>query len=311
MQAACDRQKSYANKKRKPMEFQVGDKVMLKVSPWKWDRTFWQTGEVNPKYVGPFKVLKQVRSVAYKLELPQELSRVHNTFHVFNLKKYHADESLAVSLDGLHIDDKLYNAPGHIIPLRPIFGGVTWNNAMRTNHQNFSNSRRNFSQTAVLIKSGIVPISTARHSSSKAAAPISTVRPINTAAPKPFVNIAQTRPNAFQKSHLLFRRPFYQQTTLNNRNLYNKVNTVKLNYVNTAKGKRVTSAVGEQRINVVQSLAYRIWRPKRHVIDHIFKNSGSYISLAIPGQTTTGKELSNPLMADSLPKTILPTKLMG
>ncbi|GJW40673.1 hypothetical protein Tco_0066518 [Tanacetum coccineum] len=68
----------------------------------------WQTGKLNPRYVGPFKVLEKVGSVAYKLELPQELSRVHNTFHVSNLKKCYANEPLAVPLDGLHIDDKLY-----------------------------------------------------------------------------------------------------------------------------------------------------------------------------------------------------------
>ncbi|GKA61150.1 putative reverse transcriptase domain-containing protein [Tanacetum coccineum] len=85
MQAARDRQKSYVDLKRKPMEFQVGDKVMLKVSPSK--------GVVG--------------EVAYKLELPKELSRVHNTFHVSNLKKCYADEPLAIPLDGLHFDDKL------------------------------------------------------------------------------------------------------------------------------------------------------------------------------------------------------------
>ncbi|GJY21402.1 putative reverse transcriptase domain-containing protein [Tanacetum coccineum] len=107
IQAARDRQKSYADLKRKPMEFQVGDKVMLKVSPWKGVVRFGKRGKLNPRYVGPFKVLERVGSVAYKLELPQELSRVHNTFHVSNLKKCYSDEPLAVPLEGLHIDDKL------------------------------------------------------------------------------------------------------------------------------------------------------------------------------------------------------------
>ncbi|GKB80306.1 ribonuclease H-like domain-containing protein [Tanacetum coccineum] len=152
-----------------------------------------------------------------------------------------------------------------------------WNNAMRTNHQNFSNSRRNFAPTAVLTKSGLVPISTARQSSSRAAAPVNTVRLIKTDAPKPFVNVAKTRPNAFQKSHSPFRRPFYQQTTLKNRNLNNKVNTVKVNSINTTKGKRVTSVVGEQGINAVKSKACWVWRSKLKVPDHVSKNSGSYI----------------------------------
>ncbi|GJV64075.1 putative reverse transcriptase domain-containing protein [Tanacetum coccineum] len=107
IQAARDRQKSYADLKRKPMEFQVGDKVMLKVSPWKGVVRFGKRGKLNPRYVGPFKVLERIGSVAYKLELPQELSRVHNTFHVSNLKKCYSDEPLAVPLEGLHIDDKL------------------------------------------------------------------------------------------------------------------------------------------------------------------------------------------------------------
>ncbi|GJU00477.1 hypothetical protein Tco_1110815 [Tanacetum coccineum] len=108
MQAARDRQKSYANLKRKPMEFQVGDKVMLKVSPWKGVVHFGKRMKLNPRYVGPFKVLEKVREVAYKLELPEELSKVYNTVHVSNLKKCHVDEPLAVPLDGLHLDDKLH-----------------------------------------------------------------------------------------------------------------------------------------------------------------------------------------------------------
>ncbi|GJZ43381.1 hypothetical protein Tco_0590636 [Tanacetum coccineum] len=90
-----------------------------------------------------------------------------------------------------------------------------WNNAMRVNHQNFSNSRRDFAPTAVLTKSGIVPISAARQSSSRAAAPASAARLINTAAPKPFVNVARPRPNAFHKLHSPYRTPFNQQTDPN------------------------------------------------------------------------------------------------
>ncbi|GKD59860.1 putative reverse transcriptase domain-containing protein [Tanacetum coccineum] len=108
IQAARDRQKSYTNLKHKPMEFQVGDRVMLKVSPWKGVVHFGKRGKLNPRYVRPFKVLEKVKFVAYKLELPQELSRVHNTFHVTNLNKCYADEPLAAPLNGLHIDDKLH-----------------------------------------------------------------------------------------------------------------------------------------------------------------------------------------------------------
>nr|GFC47683.1 putative reverse transcriptase domain-containing protein [Tanacetum cinerariifolium] len=108
MQAARDRQKSYADKKRKLMDFQVKDKVMLKVSPWKGVIRFGKRRKLNPRYVRPFRVLEKVGTVAYKLELPQELSRVHNTFHVSNLKKCYSDDPLTVPLDGLRIDDQLH-----------------------------------------------------------------------------------------------------------------------------------------------------------------------------------------------------------
>nr|GEW51267.1 retrotransposable element Tf2 [Tanacetum cinerariifolium] len=106
-QAACDRQKSYADLKQKLMDFQVGDKVMLKVSPWKWVVRFSKRGKLHPRYIGPFKLLSKVRDVAYRLELPQQLSQVHNTFHVSNLKKCLFDESLVIPLEGIHVDDKL------------------------------------------------------------------------------------------------------------------------------------------------------------------------------------------------------------
>ncbi|GJS52942.1 putative reverse transcriptase domain-containing protein [Tanacetum coccineum] len=108
IQAARDRQKSYANIRRKPMVFQVGDRVMLKFSPWKGAVRFGKRGKLNPRYVGPFKVIERVRTVAYKLELPQQLSRFHNTFHVSNLKKCLSDESLVIPLEELRVDDKLH-----------------------------------------------------------------------------------------------------------------------------------------------------------------------------------------------------------
>nr|GEX20863.1 hypothetical protein [Tanacetum cinerariifolium] len=107
IQVAQDRQKSHADRKRKPMEFKVGDRVMLKVSPWKGVVRFIKRGKLNPRYIGPFKVLAKVGDVAYRLELPQELSRVHHTFHVSNLKKCYADEPLAMPLEGVHIDKTL------------------------------------------------------------------------------------------------------------------------------------------------------------------------------------------------------------
>nr|GEU31107.1 putative reverse transcriptase domain-containing protein [Tanacetum cinerariifolium] len=107
IQAAQDRKKSYADLKRKLMEFEIGDMVMLKVSPWKGVVRFGKRGKLNMRYVRPFKVLAKVGKVAYRLELPQELSIVHHTFHVSNLKKCYADEILVMSLEGIHVDDKL------------------------------------------------------------------------------------------------------------------------------------------------------------------------------------------------------------
>nr|GEY50762.1 putative reverse transcriptase domain-containing protein [Tanacetum cinerariifolium] len=107
IQAARDRQKSYADVRRKPLEFQVGDRVMLKVSPWKGVVSFGKREKLNPRYIGPFKVLAKVGTVTYILKLPEQLSRFHSTFHVSNLKKYLSDEPLAISLDEVHIDDKL------------------------------------------------------------------------------------------------------------------------------------------------------------------------------------------------------------
>ncbi|GJY22138.1 hypothetical protein Tco_0394704 [Tanacetum coccineum] len=106
---------------------------------------------------------------------------------------------------------------------------LVWTNAMRVNHQKISNTRRNFAPTAVLTKSGLIPFSTARQSFSRKAAPVSAVRPFNTAVHKPFVNVAKPRTNVFQKAHSSLRRPFYQQTVLKNSNKVNTANVISVN----------------------------------------------------------------------------------
>ncbi|GKA60517.1 putative reverse transcriptase domain-containing protein, partial [Tanacetum coccineum] len=98
----------YGHLRRKPLEFQVGDKVMLKVSPWKGVIRFGKRGKLNPRYIRPFKIIAKLGTVAYRLELLEQLSRVHSTFHVLNLKKCMSNETLAIPLDEIQIDDKLH-----------------------------------------------------------------------------------------------------------------------------------------------------------------------------------------------------------
>ncbi|GJT89229.1 putative reverse transcriptase domain-containing protein [Tanacetum coccineum] len=96
-------------KDENPLEFQVGDKVIgLKVSPWKGVIRFGKRGKLNPRYIGPFKIIAKVGTVAYRLELLEKLNRVYSTFHVSKLKKCLADEPLAIPLDEIQVDDKLH-----------------------------------------------------------------------------------------------------------------------------------------------------------------------------------------------------------
>ncbi|GKA26595.1 putative reverse transcriptase domain-containing protein [Tanacetum coccineum] len=99
--------RNYANVRRKPLEFQIGDHVMLKVSPRKGIFQFGKRGKLNPRYIGSFKILERIGQVAYKLELPEELSNIHNTFYVSNLKKCLSDEFLIIPIKELQLNDKL------------------------------------------------------------------------------------------------------------------------------------------------------------------------------------------------------------
>ncbi|GKD19870.1 putative reverse transcriptase domain-containing protein [Tanacetum coccineum] len=107
LKTARSRQKSYADKRRKPLEFKVGDRVLLKVSPWKGVVRFGKKGKLAPRYVGPFKIVECVGPVAYRLKLPQELSCIHDTFHVSNLKKCLAESDVQVPLEEIEIDENL------------------------------------------------------------------------------------------------------------------------------------------------------------------------------------------------------------
>ncbi|GJW46313.1 putative reverse transcriptase domain-containing protein [Tanacetum coccineum] len=84
LKATRDHQKSYADNRRKPLEFEVRYRVLLKVSPWKGVIRFGKKGKLAARFVGPFEILKRIDPVAYQLRLPEELSSVHDTFHVSN-----------------------------------------------------------------------------------------------------------------------------------------------------------------------------------------------------------------------------------
>nr|GEY39045.1 putative reverse transcriptase domain-containing protein [Tanacetum cinerariifolium] len=108
LKVARDRQKSYVDNRRKPLEFSVGDKVLLKVSPRKGVVCFGKRSKLSPRYVGLFKIVKRIGPIAYRLRLPQELVGVHDTSHVSNLNKCMADVNLHVPLDEVKVDDKLH-----------------------------------------------------------------------------------------------------------------------------------------------------------------------------------------------------------
>ena len=107
MKAAQDRQKSYADLHRMDIVYAVGDKVFLKVSPWKGILRFGRHGKLSPRYIGLYEVIERVGPLAYKLVLPPELSQIHNVFHVFMLKRYRSDPRHVLKESEMEITEKL------------------------------------------------------------------------------------------------------------------------------------------------------------------------------------------------------------
>ncbi|XP_038892580.1 uncharacterized protein LOC120081623 [Benincasa hispida] len=91
LKVAHDRQKSYADKRRRELEFEVGEWVFLRLSPWKEILQFGRKGKLSPRYIGPYEIVERVSAAAYRLQLPKELARIHDVFHVSMLRKYVTD----------------------------------------------------------------------------------------------------------------------------------------------------------------------------------------------------------------------------
>ncbi|KAL8112864.1 hypothetical protein AgCh_020246 [Apium graveolens] len=106
---SCSRStKKYADQSRKDVLFEPGDKVLLKISPWKGLTRFGKKGKLSPRYIGPFEVLRQVGKVAYELALPPHMQHLHNVFHVSLLKKYNVDASHVIELEPIEIQQDLF-----------------------------------------------------------------------------------------------------------------------------------------------------------------------------------------------------------
>ncbi|GKC72405.1 ribonuclease H-like domain-containing protein [Tanacetum coccineum] len=156
---------------------------------------------------------------------------------------------------------------------------TVWNNARRMNHQNSQrmthlHPKGNFIPKAVLTKSGIKTLNTAGQNFSKEAVSVNTVRPINTAYPRPTVNSARITSNVFNIAHSHVRRPFNNSTTNKNSNLKEKVNIVKGNST-TVGPKAVVSDNKGNEANVVKASTCWVWRPKQKVLDHVSRHNGA------------------------------------
>ena len=107
LKIAQDRQKSYADNRRQDLEFEVGDMVFLRISPWKGVLRFWKRGKLSPRYIGPYRIVERIGEVAYRLELPSDRDRIHDVFHVSMLRKYIQDPSHVLTEQPVEIKENL------------------------------------------------------------------------------------------------------------------------------------------------------------------------------------------------------------
>ena len=103
LKVSSDRQKSYADLKRKDIEYEVRDKVIMKVSPWRKIIRFGKKGKLSPRFIGSYEILERIGIVAYRLALPSELAKLHNVFHVSMLQKYRYDESYILPIQDVQV----------------------------------------------------------------------------------------------------------------------------------------------------------------------------------------------------------------
>ncbi|GKE15126.1 hypothetical protein Tco_1422703 [Tanacetum coccineum] len=145
-----------------------------------------------------------------------------------------------------------------------------WNNTQSVNHQNFAKkthpcAKKNIVPRAVLMKSGLVSVNTARQ--------------FNTAHSKTTVNAARPMSYLSKTTHSTVKRPIHKNTTFKNNNINQRVNTVRGKNVNTARPKAVVNAVKGNNFNVVKASACWVWKPKTKVLDHVSKHNSTSITL--------------------------------
>ncbi|GKC13732.1 ribonuclease H-like domain-containing protein [Tanacetum coccineum] len=203
--------------------------------------------------------------------------RLGSNFEMFNKACY-----VCGSFDHLQVDcnyhQKQFQNQRMVKPV--------WNNAQRVNHQNFAKkthpcAKKNMVPRAVLMKSGLVSINTARQNISKTAVSVNTARQVNTAHSKTTVNAARPMSYLSKTSHSTVKRPIHKNTTFKNSNINQRVNTVRGKNFNTARPKAVVNAVKGNNFNAVKASACWVWKPKHKVLDHVSKHNSASITLKV------------------------------